>query len=380
MDHQLAGAQWIARPVPRAQRITRHITRSRIDWVEPGHTLAQRFTVDGPVTAVNIDLVGPEQDRYTEDVKYVVTLQTAAGETVAERHVEGSQAVWDYFGQLLDVTPPAPAGDYVVALRSDRGTIGWSSSDAADKYPEDGISPLPILGAALRDDQPVSGVRMIGVDTIPAPNPLFRRTFSLDSVPESALLAATVLGIGEVRINGARVGDETLEPAVTDYTRTVLYRTWEVGHLLRDGDNEILIEAGRERYAARGGDVWGWSLAPWHREPVAVARLEITDQAGAVTVVVTDESWTTAMRPCRGGAAVSRRGLGTACCRAAVGAGDRSRSARRNAAAKPSCRLLGRCPPSPSAYGTPQRQRDGVRLRRGHGGAHPLPDHRRSWC
>lgn len=297
MDHQLAGAQWIARPVPRAQRITRHITRSRIDWVEPGHTLAQRFTVDGPVTAVNIDLVGPEQDRYTEDVKYVVTLQTAAGETVAERHVEGSQAVWDYFGQLLDVTPPAPAGDYVVALRSDRGTIGWSSSDAADKYPEDGISPLPILGAALRDDQPVSGVRMIGVDTIPAPNPLFRRTFSLDSVPESALLAATVLGIGEVRINGARVGDETLEPAVTDYTRTVLYRTWEVGHLLRDGDNEILIEAGRERYAARGGDVWGWSLAPWHREPVAVARLEITDQAGAVTVVVTDESWTTAAGP-----------------------------------------------------------------------------------
>ena len=56
MDQQMEGASWIARPVSPAQRTVRQIKRSQIDWVEPGHTLGQHFTAEGPVVAVNIDL------------------------------------------------------------------------------------------------------------------------------------------------------------------------------------------------------------------------------------------------------------------------------------------------------------------------------------
>lgn len=38
----------------------------------------------------------------------------------------------------------------------------------------------------------------------------------------------------------------------------------------------------------------GLNLAPWHREPVAVARLDVTGPDGSATVVVTDERWETA--------------------------------------------------------------------------------------
>jgi alpha-L-rhamnosidase len=267
-----------------------------VDWVEPGHTLAQTFCTTGPVVAVNVDLRGPGDaaEAHNADMDFFVTLSDASGVVIAERRFEGPQLVWDYFGPFLDVTPPAPAGDYSVVLRSERGRVGWSASDTTPIGEDDGISPLPVVGAALADGEPAHGVRLLGVETLPAPNPVFRRAFELDSVPEAATLSATVLGTGVIRINDHRVGDEMLEPAVTDYDKSVLYRSWDVAHLLRAGVNEIRIEAGRERYAARGGDTWGWHLAPWHREPVALARLDVVGVDGTATTVVTDESWETA--------------------------------------------------------------------------------------
>jgi alpha-L-rhamnosidase len=231
------------------------------------------------------------------DVQFTVALETPAGEVVASRVFEGPQLVWDYFGPLLDVDPPAPPGEYVVLVRSGRETIGWSTADRLDAAEDDGVSPLPVVGEALADGVPVAGVRMIGVETLPAPNPLFRRALDLPEQPASAELSATVLGTGVIRVNGVRVGDEMLEPAVTDYDKTVLFRTWDVAHLLWAGRNEVVIEAGRERYAARGGDVWGWNLAPWHREPVAIAALDLTAPDGTVTRVVTDDGWQTAAGP-----------------------------------------------------------------------------------
>jgi len=272
------GAEWIARKVPPSQRIQRHLGRSRVDWVEPGHSLAQSFSTDGPVVAINVDLFGPrEGDPFTTDVRFSLTLQSASGAVLAEREFEGPQLVWDYFGNFLDVTPAAPPGDYIVVIRSDRGAIGWYAADSVDAEPDDGISPRPVVGTALADGRAVEGVRTLGVETVPAPNPLFRHQFDLELVPHAATLTATVLGAGVIRINGERVGDGVLEPAVTDWDKTVLFREWEVAHLLRPGTNEILIAAGRERYAARGGDTWGWHLAPWHREPVAIAQLALGD-------------------------------------------------------------------------------------------------------
>ena len=182
-------------------------------------------------------------------------------------------------------------------LASERGTIGWSTDDRAAARDDDGISPLPITGPALADGAVSGGVRMLGVDTLPAPNPMFRRVFEAPSSPRQAQLAAVVLGTGVAFVNGHQVGDEALEPAVTDYDKTILYRIWDVRHLITKGQNEIMIMAGRERYAARGGDVWGWNLAPWHREPVALLNLDIAYPDGELETVYSDGTWSTAPGP-----------------------------------------------------------------------------------
>lgn len=292
MSEPFEGARWIARPVPASQRIIRQIARTRTDWAGPGQILAQTFTAPGPVTAVNVDLVGPGDavEAHSADVRFVVSLERADGETVAERVWEGPQLVWDYFGPFLDVNPPAPPGEYRVVLRVDRGRVGWSSTDEVDPEADDGVSPRPVIGVATVNGAPVPGVRMLGVDTLPAPNPVFRRTFALASAATEATLSAVALGTGVIRVNGHRVGDEMLEPAVTDYDKTVLYRRWDIAHLVKEGSNEIEIHAGRERYSARGGDTWGWHLAPWHREPVVCARLDVVGVGGTETLV-TDETW-----------------------------------------------------------------------------------------
>lgn len=297
MADELNGADWISREVERSQRIIRQVESSRIDWVGPGRSLGQAFRAEGPVVAINVDLKGPRvENPFAADVRFTLALETPSGEVVAERLFEGPQLVWDYFGPLLDVTPAAPPGDYVVVIRVERETIGWSTAASFEPSPDDGVSPLGVVGQAFADDLSVDGVRMLGVDTLPAPNPLFRRLFTLPEDPETASLSAVVLGTGVIRANGIRVGDEMLEPAVTDYDKTILFRTWDIAHLLRAGENEVRIEAGRERYAARGGDVWGWNLAPWHREPVAIARLDAVSANASITLV-TDASWETAPGP-----------------------------------------------------------------------------------
>ena len=60
----------------------------------------------------------------------------------------------------------------------------------------------------------------------------------------SARLYATALGLYEMRINGARVGDHVLDPAFTDYMRRVLYSTYDVTDLVRSGENVVGVMLG----------------------------------------------------------------------------------------------------------------------------------------
>ncbi|HET7724677.1 MAG TPA: family 78 glycoside hydrolase catalytic domain, partial [Propionibacteriaceae bacterium] len=297
-DHPFGDAQWISRAVPASQRISRETRRDRIDWAPPGGEITQSFTVDGQIRSVGADIAGPLSDApFEEDVRFTLTVESDDGRTVAQRLVEGPQIVWDWFGQFVDVTPAAPPGTYRLVLRPERGTIGWHTSDQASTQPDDGVSPLPVVGEATIDGSPVPGTRLIAVDTEPAPNPVFRTSFTVGPELRSARLHASVLGCGFVRLNGRRVSEEDVDLPVTDYDKTVLYRSYDVSHLLRPGANEVVVEAGRDRYSARGGDVWGWNVAGWHREPSTVVRLALEYADATTADVVSGPGWEAAPGP-----------------------------------------------------------------------------------
>ncbi|MER6989031.1 family 78 glycoside hydrolase catalytic domain [Saccharopolyspora hirsuta] len=282
------SAQWIGKRTDPAHRISRSVTSDHVARVEPGHWIGQSFTAPGPFTAVGFDLVGDPG----AEVRCLVELCGADGAVLADQVVERGIVRWDRFAHFLELPDGLGAGEYLLRVRPVVGRLGWPTlSGPAPERRDDGVSPLPVVGWAVRDGVREPGVRVIGVETVPAPDPVFRTSFEVSGEVRGARLSAVGLGYGEFRINGRAVTGDVLEPAQTTYDRTVLYRTYDVTALLRAGRNTLTAELGRGFYAARGANTWGWNFARWHREPVVLAQLEYVDGAGERHVVASGPDW-----------------------------------------------------------------------------------------
>ncbi|MDE6857216.1 MAG: family 78 glycoside hydrolase catalytic domain, partial [Alistipes sp.] len=103
-----------------------------------------------------------------------------------------------------------------------------------------------------------------------------------------AMLYVSGLGTYEAYLNGERIGDDFLAPAITFYTKTVYYNTYDVTRLLRRGDNALGVILGNGRYfwlRAQGKPIAGFGL------PRLLAQLEIEYADGSRRTVATDDTW-----------------------------------------------------------------------------------------
>ncbi len=117
-----------------------------------------------------------------------------------------------------------------------------------------------------------------------------RHTFAVDSPIKSARLYATALGMYEVFLNGKRVGNQVMSPGWTDYRQRVVYQTYDVTPLLRQGGNAIgaLLAPG-----------WYEDPLEWYQRPnnygttppSLLAELRIEHADGSVQWVTTDANW-----------------------------------------------------------------------------------------
>nr|WP_247046331.1 family 78 glycoside hydrolase catalytic domain [Arthrobacter rhizosphaerae] len=280
-------AKWVSRWTPRETRVTASIHSDTVDWMEAGSILEQSFQATGPVTAVSVDLDGD----IPSDVIARMQLRNSAGDVVAQRELDGSWNIWARFMCYLEVRTPAPPGTYTLSITCEQGRLGWRRATTAASLPDDdGVMPLPVRGEATVDGVSIPGVRTLAVETLPAPNPVLRTSFTIPAGVTSARLYAVGVGYGAFSINGRSLGNE-LEPATTDFTKTVLYRTYDVTADLNAGENTLVVELGRGFFSARGASIWGWHIAPWSREPMAIAQLEYLDQDGQRQVVSSGPHW-----------------------------------------------------------------------------------------
>jgi alpha-L-rhamnosidase len=95
----------------------------------------------------------------------------------------------------------------------------------------------------------------------------------------------------DLTLNGRAISDRVLDPAFTDYSKTVLYATHDVTGRLRDGENVLAAELGSGHFddATRTWD-WGWEQAEWRGTPRLRINLWITYADGSEEVVTSDES------------------------------------------------------------------------------------------
>ena len=142
------------------------------------------------------------------------------------------------------------------------------------------------------------------------PSPFFRKEFTIKRAIKKATVYVTGLGFYELMLNGKKVGDQVLAPAVTNYdkrplkhllypyddqsTQRVLYNTFEVTKYLTVANNIIGMQLGNGWYNQRDRRVEG---DMWYDAPKLIFQLEVTYADGSTDIISSDTSWKTSTGP-----------------------------------------------------------------------------------
>jgi alpha-L-rhamnosidase len=142
------------------------------------------------------------------------------------------------------------------------------------------------------------------------PAPFFRKEFAVEKKIKQAVAYVAGLGFYELYLNGKKIGDQVLAPAVTNYdrrklnrllypyddqsTQRVLYNTFDITDDLQQKSNAIGMLLGNGWYNQRDRRVEG---DMWYDTPRLIFQLEIEYIDGSKEVVSSDNSWETSTGP-----------------------------------------------------------------------------------
>jgi alpha-L-rhamnosidase len=116
---------------------------------------------------------------------------------------------------------------------------------------------------------------------------LLRKGFDLPGKIVRARVYITALGYYELHINGSRIGDNVLDPAWTDYSKRVLYSTYDVTKELQQGKNAVGVMLGG-----------GWAtLGDYYKSPALLFQMNTELASGKRIVLSSDASWKTHAGP-----------------------------------------------------------------------------------
>jgi len=121
------------------------------------------------------------------------------------------------------------------------------------------------------------------------PARMLRREFIATAKVKRATVYICGLGYYELHLNGSKVGDHVLDPGLTDYSKRVLYATYDVTDRLKSGDNAIGVMLGNSRFFAPR---IGYPFATQHYGyPKCLLQMQIEHEDGSATTLVSDETW-----------------------------------------------------------------------------------------
>lgn len=124
------------------------------------------------------------------------------------------------------------------------------------------------------------------------PDPWLRKRIVLNDRPQRAVMMVASLGYHEVYVNGQRVGDHVLAPAVSDHSKRARYIAYDIAPYLEKGGNVVALWLGAGWSIYRPYDVGDRPLTPM---VMAQADVYYSDPGcGDMQPdlrIVTDSSW-----------------------------------------------------------------------------------------
>lgn len=158
----------------------------------------------------------------------------------------------------------------------------WDGDDKASDWSETAYFGIGLLNSS---DWKAA---YIGSDTLSGKpqSPLLWKHFQWDQKGTKAFLHVNSLGYHEVYLNGKKVGDAVLVPAVSQFDKRSLIVTYDVTDLLEKGENDLVLWLGKGWYQdGLPGVVEGG--------PFVRAQLEEFEEGEWRTSLVTDSTWQT---------------------------------------------------------------------------------------
>ena len=121
------------------------------------------------------------------------------------------------------------------------------------------------------------------------PSPMLRREFTVKKKVARARLYASAMGLYEMQLNGARVGDEYFTPGWTAYDFRYQYQTYDVTAMMKNGKNCLAAMLGDGWF--RGRLAFNEKRNVYGKKVALLAQLEITYSDGTKEIVGSDETW-----------------------------------------------------------------------------------------
>ena len=201
----------------------------------------------------------------------------------------GKADLWDSGEIVSDRSVMVP---YEGLPLSARTQCWWRVTVGTEKSHGKVTSPIARFGIGLIDPGSVTG-EFIGRKESGATAALLRKDFHLTALGKQALLHVNSLGYHEVWINGRKVGDACLAPAVSQLDKRSLWVTYDAMPYLRKGDNEVVIWLGQGWY--KRGTFGRWQPDEPYTEPLVRAQLDLLSDTGWQSCCRTDATWRSAL-------------------------------------------------------------------------------------
>ena len=114
--------------------------------------------------------------------------------------------------------------------------------------------------------------------------PLFRKEFTIEGDPHRLTLSVNSLGYHEIYLNGKKVGDKVLVPAVAQFSRRSQVLAYDITDLVNKGNNNIVIWAGKGWYSKGLPGVQ-------FDGPLVKAQIDLQTKDSWNTILKTDSTW-----------------------------------------------------------------------------------------
>jgi len=155
--------------------------------------------------------------------------------------------------------------------------------DEDDKVTEWSPSSVFSIGLLDKSDWSASYIGLTG-NNEQTVSPQFRKSFDITEISGKIFLYVNSLGYHEIYLNGKKVGDKVLTPAVSQFNKRSQIITYDINPLLIRGRNDLVIWAGKGWYSKGLPGVF-------FDGPLVRAQIDQFNNNSWNTLIQTDSTW-----------------------------------------------------------------------------------------